>query len=152
VRKYLVEIMTNVTHAFLTTDEFKDRFLELYPHAEKNYPLYAKAFMAIRTTPRIVCKDSTIKLHIVEEDGEKYFEVTGQDQNGESFLLEEQSWSSLLGMYVDSDLPELDIACHCLWEMTIHGWTAEDAEQVRKHRHNVVWDNFVPRAEWDRKR
>jgi hypothetical protein len=75
----------------------------------------------------------TILIELVEEDGKKYYNVSGL-KNDEDVLysLMFTDWEEWLGFEVDEQLISTmkfsEITAHCFWEMTWRGWTKEERE------------------------
>lgn len=75
----------------------------------------------------------TIVIELVEEDGEKYYNVSGvKSDEGVLYSLMYTDWEEWLGFEVDEQLINTmnfsEITAHCFWEMTWRGWTKEECE------------------------
>ncbi|MBC8061292.1 MAG: hypothetical protein H7Y18_11575 [Clostridiaceae bacterium] len=75
----------------------------------------------------------TIVIELVEEDGEKYYNVSGLKSDEDVFYsLMYTDWEEWLGFEVDEQLINTmnfsKITAHCFWEMTWRGWTKEELE------------------------
>lgn len=113
--------------------------IQHYPEEEENLFAYKEVYEQLRemqagSTDMLIC----IK-EVCEEGEESYFDVYGvngeDDENGESvcFALEFVDWELWLGMHIDeeclADLNELEIAAHCLYEMT---YVSFDEEEIKR--------------------
>lgn len=113
----------------------KKRFLELYPDQKKNIPGYEKVFERLKKLkPK---KDNfKISLRVYKEKGEEdWIKVSGlnpKDKNV-SYAIEFTSWNQWLGMKIERKtlklFPEIDIICHCLWEMTFMGFEEKEIQK-----------------------
>ena len=75
----------------------------------------------------------TIVIRLVEDDGEKYYDVSGFKKDEDVlYSLVFTEWEEWLGFEVDEQLIKTmdfsEITAHCFWEMTWHGWTKEERE------------------------
>lgn len=74
-----------------------------------------------------------IVIELVEEDGEKYYNVSGLKSDEDAlYSLMFTDWEEWLGFEVDEQLINTmnfsEITAHCFWEMTWRGWTKEERE------------------------
>jgi len=70
-------------------------------------------------------------------DEEGYWSVNGYDGGPESWALDFSSFAKWLGFSVDafflSRKDKINLICHCLWEMTFHGFHDKDIQKaIRK--------------------
>ena len=118
-----------------------NRIVELYPDQEKNkegYEEVLKTLCAIEPSPCETTPNMQIKIKEAEDefaDGGKYITVDGWDPDKkETYGIDFTPWDGWLAMpiAVDSlDLPDLDIVCHCLFELTFYGWTPDSIKSVK---------------------
>ena len=116
----------------------KKRLLELYPDQKKNIDGYEKVF---ETLKKLKLKKDTFKisLSICKEKGEKeWVKVSGLSPKEKdlTYAIEFTPWNRWLGMEIEKKtlkmFPEIDIICHCLWEMTWMGFTEKKIQKEIK--------------------
>ncbi len=125
--------------------------LQLYPDERKNLSGYQNVF---ETLIDMHSDDSDILIvvahHKDDFDGEEYVAVSGRyanPQNKEqefSQAIEFTPWSEWLGMEISSesllDFSELEIICHCLYEMTFVGFDEKIIQEELKEMEKSIED------------
>jgi hypothetical protein len=168
----LSELLTSISWA-----DVKASLLWNYPSTEDSLEGYRRAFSCLQNLQAVASNMRIFVRRRFREDlDEKSFtEVTGRDgtrnRNLEDFQylaqpvdpeyasaetdysLVFEPWEGWLGMDIDPqtlDYPALQIAAHCLWEMTIHGF---EPSQVQAERDELKWrlDDLEAMTEEDRK-
>ncbi len=125
----------------LYTDEpILTRLFQLYPDETKNKEGYEKALKELRSLkPKKT--DMQISLFRVEEDGEKWVDISGFDpkEPDTHWAIEYRPWREWLGMGFVNDTIEdfdpLDVLAHCLWEMT---WSGYSQRSIRARWNSIV--------------
>jgi len=132
-------------------DDVGKLFIEKYSQEEKNLEGYECVFLSLKSMKPVGSKDN-MKICIVlidpkdEWEGEeRYIDIYGSDgitandyhaDRLERFALEMRAWNEWLGMEVNEDslkeFSEIEIACHCLYEMTFMGFTEEKIQEFKK--------------------
>ncbi|MEW6387575.1 MAG: DUF6557 family protein [Thermodesulfobacteriota bacterium] len=137
-----------------TWQEVEPVYLELYSKEKRKRKKVREAFEYIKT---LKPASSGMRIHIEyreDEDG-GYHHVLGRDgslgRNGqeESYGIFLVDWDEWLGMEIEADTLEkysdLDILCHCFWEMTWCGYSMEKVEKFREELKLAEADTeFIP--------
>ncbi len=76
----------------------------------------------------------TILIQIIEENGEKYFDVSGVEKNdSELYSLVFAEWEEWLAYDIDKEnlrsFSNTEILVHCYWEMSWMGWNYEEVKK-----------------------
>jgi len=124
-----------------TWQEVEPVYLELYPKEKRKRKRAREAFEYIQSL-RSVGYEMRIHLEYQDDEAGGYHDVSGRDgslrENGqeECFGLFLMEWDEWLGMEIEAETlekySELDILCHCFWEMTWCGYTMEKVKKFRK--------------------
>jgi uncharacterized membrane protein len=121
--------------------EIGKRLIEIYPDQLKNitgyYDVYQKLLIKnARKSNYIICIDI-----FKNEDSSTIYDVSireKDDPKQTKYASEFESFSSWLGYKIDEFLldkmPEIDIICHCLYEMTFLGY---DDGSIRRQRQKL---------------
>ena len=117
--------------------------LRLYPDQENSLAGYEHVYgtllstFPVETNLRImVAQSATIIVEHVQEDVQgEYWDVSGKGGETEtSCAIEFQPWGAWLGMEIANETrprcSEMDILCHCLWEMTFFGYTPKEVQEI----------------------
>ena len=127
-------------------------FLELYPNHEKSLNGYENVFYELRNLEPI---NSDVQIQL-ENYGE-YVDVSGFKPNDEySWAIEFRPWNEWLGMEVFPKtlevFTELEIICHCLFEMTFFGFEEEEIQDQYKEINDLKeeYDNLSKEEKNDR--
>ncbi len=136
-----------------TWPEVEPDYLRLYPK-EKRRRKKRGAFDYLQS---LRPAESKMWIHIEFQDDEEggYHGVSGRDgslrENGEAecFGLFLMDWDEWLGMEIEAEIlekyAELDILCHCFWEMTWCGYSMEKVEKFRKRLDRISQSkDFMP--------
>jgi len=148
------------SHSWLSVEII---FLQLYPDEKKSIQGYEKVFNDLRNLMPID-SDITILVRHAKDDFDdlEYVDVSGYDKDpnksiddlSDSLALEFTPWEEWLGMNIDQqsvvDFTELELICHCLFEMTFFSF---DQKEIQKEieRINDVVDEIKNMTEEDRK-
>ena len=121
--------------------KIESRYLELYPDEKSHKQEAREAFKYIKSINQV---SSRMRIEIAyreDEDG-SYNDVIGTDGtlradgSEERFCIALVDWEEWLGMDIDPTVQKnylnLDILCHCLWEMTWFGYSMEKIIQFRE--------------------
>lgn len=118
------------------SDNVLKRLVKLYPNQKKNLLGYAKAIKELT-----ILKPHTEKMQILIEKGYNIFDkkyychVCAIDKNKQTYAIEFEPWNNWLGMeiHIDSlkNYTELDIICHCLYEMTFTGFSNKEVKNEK---------------------
>ena len=91
-------------------------------------------------TIKHVSNDMVIHIEYVDKDfdgtpcEEPYYNVYGkQPDDDDTYALDFMPWGEWLKSEMDdscSVLDDLDVVCHCLWEMTFHGWEEANIKET----------------------
>jgi hypothetical protein len=124
-----------------TWQEVEPVYLELYPKEKRKRKRAREAFEYIQSL-RPVGYEMRIHLEYQDDEAGGYHDVSGRDgclrENGQEeclglFLMD---WDEWLGMEIEAEIlerySELDILCHCFWEMTWCGYSMEKVKKFRK--------------------
>jgi len=119
-------------HELITTHkwpEIKDRLFELYPEQKRNAKKHKRLLKNLKVMQPRNSLLTIILQHITNSDGEEYDSVLGMA--GEIFNISTVDWDEWLGMDIMPYLAytEIDILCHCLWEMTWWGFTEKKRDK-----------------------
>jgi hypothetical protein len=124
-----------------TWQEVEPVYLELYPKEKRKRKRAREAFEYIQSL-RPVGYEMRIHLEYQDDEAGGYHDVSGRDgslrENGleECFGLFLMDWDEWLGMEIEAEIlerySELDILCHCFWEMTWCGYSMEKVKKFRK--------------------
>lgn len=136
--------MKTLLAKFTSDEEIINRLFELYPDQVKNKEGYQITLMLLRKKkPRYT--DFSIEVSTQEDwfDKEKYTDVVGKkDGDDTRWALDSSTFSEWLGFTISpksfEEFSELDVLCHCLWEMTWHGYTDEEIGKHRKYLNDTV--------------
>ena len=117
--------------------EIVDHLIELYPDQKKSSPGYRRVLKKLRDMKPEPRNEMKIRVYDVVDDLdpeniEEYTKVSGIENN-ESYAIEFTPWNQWLGMdfTVDSlKFSEVDLAAHCLWEMTWSGFEEEHIQET----------------------
>src|SRR5262245_19518628 len=123
-------------------DSVSGKLTELYPDQADNLPNYYRAWLEMRSlTPVQSSMMITIREHHDEQTGKSRHGVSGiEAATGKGsvvrtlegfrelpYSLGMTEWAEWLGMKIEpqtmSRYPELEIVAHCLFEMTVYGWS-----------------------------
>lgn len=141
-------------------DDIRNRLFDLYPDQINSLKGYESMYESLLTLPEEKIEDNMrlcithIHDYLTEEDQEEYEHVCGKngkflthnddklfldkDNNPieETYALEFNSWSYWLSLPIDEltlqNYEEIDIICHCIWEMTFFGFDYETVEKQSK--------------------
>ncbi len=109
-------------------EEIIKQLIKLYPDQKKNRKGYAEALIELRQT-RWLKTESKIEIKNEEEDGEKWVNLTviqGSEHYSASFV----EWGLWMEMDIIADnFSEIDIVCHCLWELTWYGYSDKSTQR-----------------------
>jgi len=126
-------------------------FLQLYPDEKDSIIGYEKVFNNLRIMKPIKT-DITILVNNEFDDFDKqeYVNVSGYknipnrsiNDLTDSLALEFTPWEEWLGMDIDNDslsvFPELEIICHCLFEMTFFSFEQEEIQKELSRLNDLV--------------
>lgn len=139
-----------------TWQEVEPAYLELYSKEKRKRKRAREAFEYIQSLKPV---GSVIRIHLEYQDDEEggYNDVSGRDgslrEDGqeESYSLFLVDWDEWLGMEIGAETlekySELDILCHCFWEMTWCGYSMEKVKKFRKNLErlsNRNKEDFIP--------
>lgn len=120
-------------------EEVATRLATSYPSQKESLPGYKRVY-AVLLEKEPAASNMIITLEPVadaDEKGGSYESVFGKIEGlGQPFCLSITPWSEWLGMSIDPETirkytPE-EIAAHCLYEMTFHGFTEEKIQGFAK--------------------
>lgn len=129
-----------------TWQEIEPVYLGLYPKEKRKRKKSREAFEYIQSLKPLGYE---MRIHLECRDDEEggYHDVSGRDgslrENGqeECFGLFLMDWDEWLGMEIEAETlekySELDILCHCFWEMTWCGYSMEKVKKFRKRLDRV---------------
>lgn len=112
-----------------------DRLVELYPDMKSSREGYIDVMKNLQT---LKSKRSKMKIEVAEVedwfDKSKYIHVSGIMAGEEmGYAIEYTRWEEWLDMEILKEslkqFSELDIYCHCLWEMTWSGFSQEPIQE-----------------------
>lgn len=126
-------------------------FLQIFPDEKKNVLGYGKVFNELSHL-KPIDTDITILVHHVKDDfdNEEHVDVSGYyndpsksiDDFTNSLALELTAWEKWLGMDIDKqsliDFTELELICHCLYEMTFFGFDQKEIQEEHNWTTNIV--------------
>ncbi|MFW9922465.1 MAG: DUF6557 family protein [Candidatus Thorarchaeota archaeon] len=119
----------------ISWDQIQKRLIELYPDQEINLDLYENVYLTLLNLP-VVREDKKILLRIryVKDSSESWYDIDGYVENEQlGYGLQFLKWENWLGLEISEEtlnqFSEIDITCHCLWEMTYSGFTQEEIEK-----------------------
>jgi len=126
-------------------------FLQSFPDEKKNVLGYEKVFNELRHLNPIDT-DITILVNYLKDDfdNEEYVDVSGYyndpsksiDDFTNSLALELTPWEEWLGMDIDKqsliDFTELELICHCLYEMTFFGFDQKEIQEEHNWTTHMV--------------
>jgi hypothetical protein len=131
-------------------------YLGLYPKEKRRRKSARGAFDYIRSRQAAPCAMRICLEYRVDEE-EGYHDVLGrngslrEDRQGERFGLFLMDWDEWLGMEIEAKTiekySELDILCHCFWEMTWCGYSMEKVNRFRKRLERLSKskkEDFIP--------
>ncbi len=112
-----------------------DRLVELYPDMRKSRGGYLKVMVELNNL-KPVKSDLEIVVEEAEDwyDKSNYVNVSGSIPGDDmGYGIEYTRWEEWLDMRISKDslksFSELDIYCHCLWEMTWSGFSQEPIQE-----------------------
>ena len=124
-----------------TWQEVEPLYIQLYPKQKRSRKKAREAFEYIQSL-KPVGYEMRIHLEYQDDEAGGYHDVSGRDgclrENGqeECFGLFLMDWDEWLGMEIEAETlekySELDILCHCFWEMTWCGYSMEKVKKFRK--------------------
>jgi len=123
---------------------------ETYPEQEEGcFMEYIFVLEQLKDTEHIP-NDMVIHIECVDKDfdgtpcEEPYWNIYGREpDNDDTWALDFMPWGKWLKAEMDpecSELDDLDLICHCLWEMTFHGWTEATIKEVIEELDRCVED------------
>jgi len=129
----LVEIIRTITWL-----ELEPEYLRLYPDDESAIEEYERIYTSLlQITPSET--NMRISIEYVDEEGDQYHHVhgisnpEGESSVQESWALDFADWSEWLDMKIESqtlvEYTPVEIATHCLWEMTFAGFSREEIRE-----------------------
>ena len=115
----------------------KKKLLKLYPKEKKNLKGYEIVFKGLK---KLKPKPQKMQIELVpchEQEGYYWTNVHGKYKSKrQGYAIEYSPWEEWLGMEIEAwttfSYSEIDIVCHCLWEMTWNGFTQEDVDEKNK--------------------
>lgn len=112
------------------------RIPELYPNLDAE-PYKQVIGKLLKITPEKSDMQISIEKQEPYDGGDSFYDVRGiKSGTNETFAIEYSKWKEWLGMEIFeetiSKYSKLDIVCHCLWEMTFHGYNEEDVVTARE--------------------
>lgn len=135
MRKRLHDIISRYTW-----QEVEPVYVQLYPEEKRKKKRARQGWEYIQS---LEPAPSNMRLYIEyrEDREDSYHDVFGKDGSlrddgqEETYALFIEDWDEWLGMEIAADTlehyAELDIVCHCFWEMT---WCGYAVESVHKYR------------------
>lgn len=121
-----------------------DRLIELYPNMKSSREGYLSVMKELQTLKSTRTKFK-IEVEEVEDwfDKSKYIHVSGIMPGEEmSYAIEYTRWEEWLSMEITKEslksFSEIDIYCHCLWEMTWSGFSQEPIQEKIKSLMDTV--------------
>jgi hypothetical protein len=127
-------------------------FCQLFPKEISAIEEYEEVFKELKMMEPVDTNISIILSHEIDDfDNEEYVNVSGYyndhpKENGltESLALEFTPWNEWLGMEIDSktlsDFSELELICHCLFEMTFFSFDQKKIQEEIERIHGMVED------------
>lgn len=121
----------------ITSEKILKRLLKLYPDQKKNIRGYENVLKELKGLK----EHSEVMRILIEKNYDKYdkkyyLHVCAIDKNKKTYAIEFEPWENWLGMKIHPTTfkicSQLDIVCHCLWEMTFTGFTNEDVKKEGK--------------------
>lgn len=140
----------DLIHKF-TWKQIIENLIKLYPDQKKNIAGYHNIYLEL-LSKSIKKSNMTIHIEFTQTEEESYFHIFGK--NGEvdkeisnheiTWALELSSVSEWLGYIISDELlkemSEIDIICHCLFEITFFGYSNEIISKERKKLHKLSND------------
>lgn len=120
-----------------TDEQILKRYVRLYPGQKKSLKGYELALKELRST-RSQKTGMQISITAEEDDGEKYFHVSGvypASKNKIAYAIGFVPWRKWLSMefnYIPEGMTDLDKLCHCLFEMTWYGFSNKEVNDELK--------------------
>lgn len=137
--------------------ELEPCYLRLYPKEKRHKKTARDAFAYIKSL-QPVSTGMRIEIDYRDDAEGGYHEVLGQDGTlradglEESFCLALVDWEEWLGMEINPTsqqrYADLDIVCHCLWEMTWFGYSMEQIVQAREDLDRQAEEFSVNDEDW----
>lgn len=117
-----------------------------YKDEEQNYAGYLKAFNIIKSIKHEKHRfnDMVIVLSDVKDyDGSEYVDVSGYDRvYNRTYALDIMPWKDWLRLHIDSKTIDkfsyAEIAAHCLYEMTFHGYEEQSPEEFSEKLYSIL--------------
>lgn len=113
-----------------TFEKIKPRLIKLYPDQRKNIEGYESVYQKLQ---KIKAKKTDFKILIerVKEKEGNWISISGKKRWAKwLYAIEFTPWKEWLGAEftrkTKKDFSEIDIICHCLWEMTWSGFTEQE--------------------------
>jgi uncharacterized protein DUF6557 len=135
VKKPIKVKYKSLVRKFKDHEAVADRLVELYPDMKKSREGYLDVMKELQTLKPTRTKFK-ISVEEVEDwyDKSKYVDVSGIDPNDDiSYAIEYTRWEEWLNMEITKEslknFSELDVYCHCLWEMTWSGFSQEPIQE-----------------------
>lgn len=118
------------------------RLIVLYPTQKKNKKGHIKALEELY---KLNPTKSNVKIHVYKyydnSDKRYYNYVSGIDNAGKLWALAYTEWNEWLAMKIDrrslKEFNNIDIVCHCLWEMTFNGYSNKAIKKAGKRLANM---------------
>ncbi len=127
-------ILKDIVKQFSFEEVWK-KMMILYPDQKNSIKGYDKVFKILKIK-KLKKSKIVIILHFRKEPDEKktWVDVSGKEKRKKQKLaIEFTPWSEWLGMEIEENMKwefsNLEILCHCLWEMT---WTGFSEKQIQK--------------------
>jgi hypothetical protein len=138
--------------------EIEPSYVKLYPEEKSKKRKAREAFAYIQT---LSPSNTAMQIEIAyceDEDG-NYHDVCGKDgmmrEDGleEKFCLALVRWGEWLGMDIEPGVrvmySDLDIVCHCFWEMTWNGYSMDMVIEAREELSRRALElDTVTELEW----
>ncbi|MFA5154727.1 MAG: DUF6557 family protein [Clostridia bacterium] len=129
---------------FKTKDILK-RLIKLYPDQKKSVIGYINV---LKELSKLKPKSDKMQILIEKEydkyDKKSYLHVCAIDSKKQTYAIEFEPWNTWLGMEINPQsykiCSELDIICHCLYEMTFVGFSNEKVKQERNNLTKLLKD------------
>jgi hypothetical protein len=114
--------------------ELESHYLKLYPKEKSHHDKAREAFNYIKSLQPASTR-MKIEIDYRQDADGNYHDVFGKDGTVREDGLEERcclalvDWEEWLGMDIEPGVQkmyaDLDIVCHCFWEMTWHGYSMD---------------------------
>lgn len=150
-------------------DNISPRLLEIHPNEKDSLDGYQYTYEIELNKEPAENKDNLfIDIAYIEEDKESgedsYYSVNGiseedtkkEDNFDNGFAIEFLSFEEWLGLGITESIlnnySEIDIICHCLWEMTFTGFTTRQKQEEKDKLDEAIKevDEIIENEEWDR--